>query len=117
MATWDEQIFTIDTNIEFLDEIADLDTEEIVDAVRDAVLLAANQDNPSEDELLNGQAAATIAAIWSGAPFSAGDTAETYPFIRLRPDEIDEKLVESAATVLEEADTEADLEQFLEALA
>ena len=32
MATWDEQIFTIDTNVDFLDEIADLDTEEIVDA-------------------------------------------------------------------------------------
>ena len=30
---------------------------------------------------------------------------------------MDEQLVESAASVLEEADTEEDLEQFLEALA
>lgn len=30
---------------------------------------------------------------------------------------MDEQLVESAAAVLEEADTDADLEQFLEALA
>ena len=35
----------------------------------------------------------------------------------MRPDEMDEQLVESAAAVLEEADTEQDLEQFLEALA
>ena len=92
MTTWDEQIFTIDTNADFLDEISDLDTDEIVEAVRDAVLLAANG-------------------------VSAGDVAEAYPFIRLRPDEIDEKLVEAAAAVLEAVETEADLEQFLEALA
>ena len=43
--------------------------------------------------------------------------AEAYPFIRLRPDEIDEKLVEAAAAVLEAVEIETDLEQFLEALA
>ena len=116
MSTWDEQIFTVDANTDFLDELVDLDFDEVFESVRDAVLLAAKQD-PSEDELLNGQAAATIAAIWAGAPFSAGEIAETYPFIRMRPDEMDEQLVESAASVLEEADTEQDLEQFLEALA
>ena len=117
MSTWDEEIFTVDTNTDFLDELGDLDFEEIFEAVRDAVLLAAKQDAPSEEELLNGQAAATIAAIWAGAPFSAGEIAENYPFIRRRPDEMDEQLVESAAVVLEEADTDQDLEQFLEALA
>lgn len=116
MSTWDEQIFTVDANTDFLDELVDLDFEDVFEAVRDAVLLAAKQDS-SEEELLNGQAAATIAAIWAGAPFSAGEIAETHPFIRLRPDEMDEQLVESAASVLEEADTEEDLEQFLEALA
>ncbi len=116
MSTWDEEIFTVEVNSDFLDEIADLESDEVMDAVRDAVLLAANQDSPSEDELLNGQAAATIAAIWSGAPFSAGEIAENYPFIRMRPDEIDEQLLDAAAAVLESADTEADLEQFLEAL-
>ena len=117
VSTWDEQIFTVDTNTDFLDELVDLDFEEILEAVRDAVLLAAKQDDPTEDDLLNGQAAATIAAIWAGAPFSAGESAEAYPFIRRRPDERDEQLVGSAAAVLEEADTDADLEQFLEALA
>ena len=47
-----------------LDQLVDLDFDEVFEAVRDAVLLAAKQE-PSEDELLNGQAAATIAAIWS----------------------------------------------------
>ena len=110
VSTWDEQIFTVDTNTDFLDELVDLDFEEIFEAVRDAVLLAAKQDDPTEDDLLNGQAAATIAAIWAGAPFSAGEIAEAYPFIRRRPDEMDEQLVGSAAAVLEEADTDADLE-------
>lgn len=116
MSTWDEEIFSVDVNADFLDEVADLEDEEIMDAIRDAVLLAANQDSPSEDELLNGQAAATITAIWSGAPFSAGEIVENYPFIRMRPDEIDEKLVDAAAQILEGADTDNDLEQFLEAL-
>lgn len=116
MSAWDEEIFTVDVNADFLDEIADLESDEVVEAVRDAVLLAVNQDSPSEDELLNGQAAATIAAIWAGAPFSAGAVAEDYPFIRMRPDELDEKLTDAAAALLESADTEADLEQFLEAL-
>jgi len=117
VSTWDEEIFRVEANADFLDEIADLDGEEVIDAVRDAVLLAANQDSPTEDELLNGQAAATITAIWCGAPFSAGEIAEAYPFIRLRPDDIDESLINAAAGLLEDADTEADLEQFLEALA
>ena len=64
MSTWDEQIFTVDANTDFLDELVDLDFEDVFEAVRDAVLLAAKQD-PSEEELLNGQAAATIAAIWA----------------------------------------------------
>ena len=117
MSTWDMAIFDEDVNVDFLDDLAEMDFDERVEAVRDACLLARDKDNASEDDLLNGQAAATIAAIWSGAPFSAGEIAETYPFIRMRPDEMDEQLVESAAAVLEEADTEQDLEQFLEALA
>ena len=119
MSTWDEQIFTVDTNTDFLDELVDLDFDEVFEAVRDAVLLAAKQE-PSEDEISDDDAfepPSTIAAIWAGAPFSAGEIAETYPFIRMRPDEMDEQLVESAAAVLEDADTEEDLEQFLEALA
>lgn len=116
MNTWDKEIFTVDTNADFLDELAELDFDEVFDTVRDAVLLAARQESPTEYELLNGQAGATITAIWAGAPFSAGDIAETYPFIRRHPEEIDEQLMDAAAAVLEDADTEADLEQFLEAL-
>lgn len=116
MSTWDQEIFTVEVNADFLDELVELEADEVMDAVRDAVLLAGNQDSASEDEVLNGQAAATIAAIWAGAPFSAGEVAERYPFIRMRPDEIDEKLTETAAEVLESADTEMDLEQFIEAL-
>lgn len=116
MSTWDRHVFSQDVNVEFLDDLAQLDSDEVAGAVRDAVLLAARQQSPSNDERANGQAAATIAAIWSGAPFSAGDVADAYPFIRSADVEVDEDLAEAAASVLEAADTEEDVDQFIEAL-
>ena len=84
--------------------------------MRDACLLARDKDNASEDDLLNGQAAATIAAIWAGAPFSAGETADTYSFLRASSAELDEKLIDAAVTILEDVDSEQDVDQFIEAL-
>lgn len=119
MTTWDREIFSEDANADFLEELSQLEPEEILQAVHDAVLLA-NGDGASEDETLNGRAAATIAAIWSGAPFSAGEIAEAYPFIRSNPGEISEQLAETAAAVLEKAgdegESDADIDQFVEAL-
>jgi len=128
MSTWDREIFSADENADFLDELAQLEPEEVLEAVNDAVLLAADGASASEEETLNGRAAATIVAIWSGAPFSAGEIADAYPFIRSNPGEISEQLSEAAAAVLEAAQadgtdaaeaTEAteDIDQFLEALA
>ena len=122
MSTWDREIFSADENADFLDELAQLEPEEVLEAVNDAVLLAADGASASDEETLNGRAAATIAAIWSGAPFSAGEIADTYPFIRSNPGEIGEQLSESAAAVLEAAQADgaeaADgIDQFLEALA
>lgn len=119
MSSWDQKIFSNDDNIDFLDEIADLDEEDILEAVRDAVLLAADQYSASDEERTNGLAAATITAIWAGAPFSAGEIAERFPFIRGNSGELDEQLIESAAELLEAVGDEEDedVEQFLEALA
>ena len=122
MSTWDQEIFSAEANADFLDELAQLAPEEILEAVSDAVLLAAGGNSASEEEILNGQAAATIAAIWAGAPFSAGEIAESYPFIRSNPGEVSEQLNESAVTVLEkvsadaDADSDTDIDQFIEAL-
>lgn len=116
MSTWDLAIFNEDANVDFLDDLADMDHEETVEAVRDACLLAVDRDNATDDELLNGQAAATIAAIWAGAPFSAGEIADTYPFLRASAVELDEKLIDAAAAILEEVDSEQDVDQFIEAL-
>ncbi|MEH0146484.1 DUF4259 domain-containing protein [Corynebacterium sp. Q4381] len=119
MSTWDQEIFADDANIDFLDELVDLEPEEILEAVHDAVLLAAGE-APSDEELANGRAAATMAAIWAGAPFSAGEAAEAYPFIRSNPGEISDQLAESAVAVLEAAaedtDSDTDIDQFIEAL-
>lgn len=109
-------IFNEDANVDFLDDLADLDFDETVQAVRDACLLAGDKDNATEEDILNGQAAATIAAIWAGAPFSAGEIADTYSFLRASSVELDEKLIDVAVAILEDVDSEQDVDQFIEAL-
>lgn len=117
MGAWDIAIFAEEVNVDFLDELAALDDDAIIQAVKDACLLAAQPTGVTEDEQLNGLAAATIAAIWAGAPFSAADVADTYPFLRELIGSGSEKLNEVAGELLENADTEEDLEVYLEALA
>ncbi|AKK02530.1 DUF4259 domain-containing protein [Corynebacterium epidermidicanis] len=117
MGAWDVAIFTDELNSDFLDDLTALDAEDIVEAVEDAVNLVAKQDHVSDEEKANGLLAATIAAIWAGAPFTAGEIAENYPFVRELIGEGSAGLRETAATVLEDADTEEDLEVYLEALA
>lgn len=116
MGNWDIAIFAEDVNVEFLDELAALDEDGVVEAVEDACLLA-RQESATKDEQLNGLAAATIAAIWAGAPFSAGDVADVYPFLRELIGSGTAQLTVAATELLEEADTEEDLEVYLEALA
>lgn len=116
MSTWDVAIFDEDDNIDFLDELNDLDEDDVLEAVRDACLLVLRQPKVSEVERLNGLAAATIAAIWAGAPFSAGDVADSYPFIRELTGSGDEALNEAAAELLESVEADEDVEAFTEAL-
>jgi hypothetical protein len=117
MSAWDQEIFAEEVNEEFLDELVELDDEEIVEAIQDACLLALRQaDSISEDERRNGLAAATIAAIWAGAPFTAGQVAADYPYIRDLIGSGTEELNEAASELLESEETEADLDQFIEAL-
>lgn len=116
MSAWDVAIFNEDDNIDFLDELNELDDDEVLEAVRDACLLVLKQPHVSEVERLNGLAAATIAAIWAGAPFSAGDVADTYPYIRELIGSGDEALNEAAAGVLETVEDDEDVDAFTEAL-
>ena len=116
MSSWDESIFTEDVNVEFLDELSTLDGEEIIEAVDDACTLALRQPEVSDVELHNGLAAATIAAIWAGAPYSAGAVVEDYPFIREFSGAGSEELRETAAELLETSVEDADIDVFLEAL-
>ncbi|WP_049158684.1 DUF4259 domain-containing protein [Corynebacterium striatum] len=116
MSTWDENIFSDGVNVDFLDELANLDDEDIVEAVSDACALATSGDAISADEERNAQAAATIAAIWAGAPFSAGEVVSSYPFIRGLAGSGDEALNEHALEILEAVEEDYDLEAFIEAL-
>lgn len=115
MSTWDEHVFDVEANVDFLDELSNLEDDEIVQAIADAVALSTSG-QASDEEEENAQAAATIAAIWAGAPFSAGDSVADYPFIRSLVGEGDEELREQAAEILETVEEDYDLEPFLEAL-
>lgn len=116
MSAWDVAIFAEDDNVEFLDELVELESSEVVEAARDACLLALNQDTVSEEERLNGLAAATLAAIWAGAPFSSGEVADAYPFIRELIGTTDEGLQVAATQMLETVEEDEDVEAFIEAL-
>jgi len=116
VSTWDENIFSTDLNIDFLDEMANLDEEGVIRAVEDACEVAHSKSKLSEEEEQNAQAAATIAAIWAGAPFSAGEVVEDYPYIRELVGSGSETLTENALEVLENVEEEYDLEPFIEAL-
>lgn len=116
MSAWDVAIFAEDDNVEFLEELGDLESSEVLEAARDACLLALNQDSVSEQERLNGLAAATLAAIWAGAPFSSGDVADAHPFIRELIGTTDERLQVVATEMLETVEEEEDVEAFIEAL-
>ena len=116
MSSWDEDIFADDINVDFLDELANLDDEDIVESVSDACALATNGNSVSEEEQRNALAAATIAAIWAGAPFSAGEIVSSYPFIRELAGSGSEELNEQALELLEGVEEDYDLEAFIEAL-
>lgn len=115
MSSWDEDIFSDEVVVEFLDELADLD-DEAVAAVDDACALAVSGEEQGDEERRIALAAATIAAIWSGAPFSAGDVVEDYPFIRDLAGSGSETLNEHALELLESVEEDYDLEAFIEAL-
>ncbi|KQB84139.1 DUF4259 domain-containing protein [Corynebacterium oculi] len=116
MGAWDIAIFAREENEDFLEELGSLEDREVVEAIRDACVLAQKQGTVSEEERLNGLAAATVAAIWAGAPFSAGDVADAHPFLRDLIGSGDEELREAAADLLENAEVEEDLEVYVEAL-
>ena len=122
MSTWDIEIFSREANTDFLDELATLDDEDIVEAVEDSCKLVLSSTRLSAEEQENGLCAATIAAIWAGAPFSASEVADKYPFLRELVGHISEELSEAASTVLEaardetEEDSDLDIEPFIEAL-
>ncbi|MCZ9309233.1 DUF4259 domain-containing protein [Corynebacterium uberis] len=122
MASWDAVVFDTEAATDFLDELSDRDADEVRDSIVDACTIAASE-SASADDVAVGQAAATIAAIWAGAPFSAGEVADAYPFIRELIGTTSEELTDAAATVLEAAAEEDagdtapdDLDVFLEAL-
>ena len=45
MSSWDEEIFSTDLNVDFLDELANLDEEGVIRAVQDACEVARSKND------------------------------------------------------------------------
>lgn len=106
MSTWDETVFADEANTEFLEDCGELDGDELTDALRDACTLALNTDVAGqgrgvEPDYINGLCAATVASIWSGAPFTAASVADEHPFIRGGIGECPEDLQDAALELLD----------------
>ncbi|MBC6795229.1 DUF4259 domain-containing protein [Corynebacterium sp. c9Ua_112] len=125
MSNWDELIFTQEDNVDFLDEVAELEGNEVAQALVDAVNLALRDGQPGSVDHSVGLCAATVAAIWSGAPFSVANVADDHPFIRAHIGQCPTNLQEVSLQLLDgeyerlsatEAVEAEDLETFVEAL-
>ena len=127
MSSWDTDVFTDEANVEFLDECDDLEGALLVQALVDATTIALNAERPGDREdadsdFANGLCAATIAAIWAGAPFASATTADDHPYIREGigqcPDSLQEVALQLLDRELEDGPEDAPdgLETFVEAL-
>lgn len=98
MKTWDEEIFTHESNETFLADIDELDSEDLIEALQDACQLSVTP-TATDEEKLNGLAAATITAMWCGAPFTYSEVAEEYSFVRSHIGRCPEQLRDTAEEV------------------
>jgi hypothetical protein len=106
MSTWDETVFADDGNADFLADCDDLEGEALVGALQDACTLALDSDAADEGravdpDYINGLCAATVAAIWSGAPFTSASVADEHPFIRAGIGQCPDTLQEAALELLD----------------
>lgn len=116
MGAWDIEVFENDDNVDFLDELTTYEEDEILETVTDACVLLAEGATTTSVEENNGLAAATLAAIWAGAPFSAAEVADNYPFIRELIGRGSERLHQAAVEILESVETDHDIDLYIEAL-
>lgn len=120
MSTWDSVIFNEDAVTELFEEVDGLEGDDRAEALLDACKLAVGDATAEEERA--GLGAATVAAIWCGAPFSAGEIVNDNPFIREGIGACPEELREAASEVfdalidgLSDEDQEA-VEDFAEAV-
>lgn len=110
MSIWDETVLADEANAEFLADCDDLDGGDLVDALRDACILASDagtggrpvgEQAGNDADYANGLCAATVASIWAGAPFTAASVADEFAFIRAGIGECPERLQDAALQVLD----------------
>lgn len=102
MTTWDSTIFAAPAAADLLEEVGAIDDPgEQSESLAGACRLGASAGGADPDEADAGLAAATVAAIWCGAPFSATDVIDDHPFIRAGIGFCPEDLREAAAEAFE----------------
>lgn len=101
MSSWDESVFADENSVDFLDECDELEGLDLVQALQDACTVALNHAAPGDPDHTTGLCAATVAAIWSGAPFTAAEVADGHPLVRARIGSCSDTLQEVALQVLD----------------
>lgn len=101
MSTWDTHIFSDEASVELLRDVDDLEAEELMEALQDAVTIASDQATPGQSDYTQGLCAASIAAVWCGAPFAASNLASEHAFVRAYIGRCPEELQEAAFELLD----------------
>lgn len=122
MTAWDVEIFSRELASEFLEDLAQReDLSDIADAIYDAVTVASAPGTVAAADEELGLAAATVVAIWAGAPLSDHELVENYPFLRRSQlgnydEDASEELLERAGALLDAVDSDVDVDAFIEAV-
>ncbi|MDO4910273.1 MAG: hypothetical protein Q3972_00830 [Corynebacterium sp.] len=122
--TWDSFIFSTPNNEDYLESLDHYFNEGYPESVVENMLdtcLTVTDGDASEADLENAALAATITAIWLGAPYTIAEIVDQYPWIKNIGLEVDDELYDAAATVLERAaehwaDEEFEFDVFTESL-
>ena len=122
MSSWDRRISEDEAVEEFFEELDDLEDDELFELVESTVKIALLQADPGDMDYSMGLGAASLVAIWHGAPYALGDLTDRFSFIRGYIGQSDNSLTDSALELLDQEMERLDdqapegLETYVEAL-
>lgn len=122
MSTWDHIILEAEPVEEFFEDLEDLDDSELFAVLESSITEALTHAEPGEADYTAGLGAATLVAIWNGAPYTAAEVADRFHFLRAHIGHSIESLTDAALNLLDKEmerlgeEAPEGIETFVEAL-